>query len=148
MVTHVLLIRASEIGLLPASEFTVIPIVSIFLRMLGEVYACLISASGAGGFILVLFAGINNFFVDRMMQTIPGTNSVIELAFNLARSADSSFIAAIIFLLTAALSGFFTLVFFYLLAEGIVVFVDIARDIRGLREAVQRQPPSEPTENA
>jgi hypothetical protein len=148
MVTHVLLIRASDISQLPVSEFTVIPIVSIFFRTLGEIYACLISAVGAGGFILLLFAGNDNFLVYRVMQFIPGTSFVSGLAFSFARSADSSFIAAIIFLLSSALSAFFALVLFYLLAEGTVVFVDIARNIRGLREAVQPQAPSEPTESA
>jgi hypothetical protein len=147
MVTHVLLIRASDIARLPMSEFTVIPIVSIFFRTLGEVYACLISALGAGGCVLILFAGDNDL-VYRAMRYMPGTSLVSELAFSFARGADSSFIAANLFLLSSALSAFFALVFFYLLAEGTVVFVDIARNIRGLREAVQPQAPSEPTGNA
>lgn len=76
------------------------------------------------------------------MTYMPGIDIVGYLVYSFDHGADSSFVAAILFLLSSALSAFFALVFFYLLAEGTVVFVDIARNIRSVRDALQTQPPA------
>ena len=139
MVTHVLWIRASDISEQPASEFTVIPIVSIVLRMVGEVYACLLSVLGVGGCILILFAGDN-----RLMDMLPGVGLLSGLIFGLVRGMDSSFLAALLFLISCLITAVFALVVFYLLAETQVVLVDIARNIRIMRRYYEQ--PSQSTQ--
>jgi hypothetical protein len=144
MVTHVLLIRAGDIAHLPSSEFAIFPVASILLRMLGELYACLLTAMGAGGFVLILFGG-NTFLADRVMQITPGTSLISLFVFQFAAGSNGTLTPAILFLFSSLFGALMALVFFYLLAEAMTLFMVTARNIRLLREASQPQQPGQPT---
>jgi len=133
MVTHVQWIRASHITSLPSSDFIVIPIFSLCLRMIGEIYACITFIFGVGGCILILFSGreagqLISFFASEL----PGVGDLVG-------NGDGTFFAAMIFLISSATFAFFVLVVFYLFAEAILVLVDIARNIRAIRNSYDQQ---------
>ncbi len=132
MLTHLLFIRASTIRRLPVSEYTVIPIVSIFFRLFGEWCLCGSCVLGAGIFVLILFAGTEGTFsMPGLVYAVPFTNMVLS-------ATESSVIAAFIMLALMTLWGFLGLLFWYLLAEISVVAIDIAQNVRGVREAAER----------
>ena len=138
MVVHTLWIRAADIQAIGKSEFTIIPIVSIFLRMLGEIYACISVAVGVGGGVLQLFAGYSGL-ASRATRSIPGLGWQQSLLSGLfGDDTTSSFISALLLMVGGAIGALFWLVWFYLASEFIVVLVDIARNTRALREVVER----------
>jgi len=63
MVVHILLIRAGNINALPDSEYTVIPIVSITLKLFGEIYASFVTVISVAGGILTWFIGSSAFYM-------------------------------------------------------------------------------------
>ncbi len=135
MVVHIMLIRAREIAHLVPSEFTMLPILGIFLRMLGEVYAAILVSVGVGGSLFMLLAG-ENYLARAVISEAPLTGFVQAFGMVFARSADSSFVASVIFLISSVLTAFFMLGIFYWLAEAATVFVSIAKNIRLIRETV------------
>ncbi len=138
MVIHTLWIRAADIQAIGKSEFTIIPIVSIFLRMLGEIYACISVAVGAGGGVLQLFAGYSGL-ASRATRSIPGMGWEQSLLSGLfGGDTTSSFISALLLMVGGAIGALFWLVLFYQASEFIVVLVDIARNTRAVREIVER----------
>ena len=148
MVVHTLWIRAADIQAIGKSEFTIIPIVSIFLRMLGEIYACISVAVGIGGGVLQLFAG-DSGLASRATSSIPGLGWQQSLLSGLGWQQSllsglfggyttSSFISALLLMVGGAIGALFWLVWLYLASEFIVVLVDIARNTRALRETVER----------
>lgn len=138
MVVHTLWIRAADIQAIGKSEFTIIPIVSIFLRMLGEIYACISVAVGVGGGVLQLFGGYSTL-ASRATSSIPGLDWQQSLLSGLfGGDTTSSFISALLLMMGGAIGALFWLVWFYLASEFIVVLVDIARNTRALREVVER----------
>jgi hypothetical protein len=138
MVVHTLWIRAADIRAIGSSEFTIIPIVSIFLRMLGEVYACISVAAGVGGGVLQLFAGYS-VLASRAIRSVPGMGWEQSLFFGLfGGDSTSSFVSAFMLMVSGVIGAVFWLALFYLASEFIVVLVDIARNTRALREIVER----------
>jgi len=137
MVVHTLWIRAADIQAIGKSEFTIIPIVAIFLRMLGEIYACISIAVGVGGGVLQLFAG-NSGLASHATRSIPGIGwgqSLLSGMFG--GDSTSSFVSAILLMVGGAIGAVFWLVLFYLASEFVVVVVSIARNTRALREMVE-----------
>ena len=128
MVVHTLFIRASEIAQLPEAEFTIIPIVSIFLRLIGEVYACFVSVIAVAGGIFIWFAGRNAWYLLKDIAPFIPFSGL----------GGTSFIGGIIFMVSGVLIAFFTLVFFYLLSELIVVLVDIAKNTKITRQITEQ----------
>lgn len=116
MVVHEQLIRAEEVDALPDSEFTVIPILSIMLRMVGEQVLIIATVLGTGGFLLATFAGsaLRRTGIDFPM--------------------DASFLGGLVFLLLALAIGIAALFLFYFLAESLRVLVAIAGNTAAIRE--------------
>lgn len=138
MVVHTVWIRAADIEAIGKSDFMVIPIVSIFLRMLGEVYACISVAVGVGGSILLLF-GAYGGLAYRATHAIPGMGWQDSLLSGLFGSdSTSSFISALLLAVSGAIGAVFWLVLFYLASELVLVLVDIARNTRALRDIAER----------
>jgi hypothetical protein len=111
--------RAESIRDLGESPFTVIPIFSILLRLLGEVYATLGVAVGVGGCLLIWFSGISPF------RLMPGIGDLFP-----AVGGGGTFLDGLMFLVWLAVLSLVAVVGFYFLAESVVVVVDIARNIR------------------
>ena len=136
MVVHILLIRAADIRAIGKSEFIIIPIVTILLRMLGEIYACIAVAIGVGGGVLQLFAGYSDL-AYRATSSIPGIGLwQALLSGRFSGDSTSSFVSAILLVVGGAIGAVFWLVLFYLASELVSVVVDIARNTRAIRDRV------------
>ncbi len=128
MVVHTFWIRAADIQVVHAPEFTVIPILSILLKMLGEVYACISLALGVGGGVAALFGDYLG---------IPGIGVPQSLLYDLLGSR-SPFIAAVLLAVGGAIAAVVWLFLFYVASEMLVALVDIARNTRTLRGIAER----------
>jgi hypothetical protein len=127
MVVHILLIRAGNIKALPDSDYTVIPIVSITLKLFGEIYASFVTVISIGGGILTWFIGSNALYM------IKGSAPFFP-----SYGSGEGFWGGLVFIAGGLLSAFVGLVFFYFLAEAVIVLVDIARNIKMTREIAEQ----------
>lgn len=115
MAIHAVFIRAQHISALKTDEYTVVPVVSIFLKLMGEVYASLTAAIAVGGGILIWFAG--GFAAD-LLKEVP--------AFIPQYGGGATFLGGAIFLAGGLVFAFFTLIAFYFCGEFIKIVADIA----------------------
>ncbi|MEI6610450.1 MAG: hypothetical protein WCO53_11985 [Deltaproteobacteria bacterium] len=119
MVVHILLIRAGNISALTDSEYTVIPIVSITLKLFGETYASFVTVISVAGGILTWFIGSSAFYmIKKSAPLVPSYGS------------GEGFVGGLVFMVGGLFSAFVGLVLFYFLAEAVVVLVDIAKNIK------------------
>jgi len=121
---QVLLYRAESVSALGESPFTVIPIVSILLRAMGELYAVAGIAVGVGGCLFVWFSG------ESPLGMLGGIAPFLPSV-----PAGGTFLDGVVLLAWAGLGSFALLLIFYFLAEAIVVMADIARNVRPLVKA-------------
>jgi hypothetical protein len=121
---EVLLYRAESVASLGESPFTVIPILSIFSRMVGEIYAILGLTMGVGGCLFIWIAGFSPYSV--LNQVAP---------FMPTPPPGVTFLDGLYFLGIFALFSFVAILLFYFLAESIVLVADIARNVRLLVKA-------------
>lgn len=127
MVIHTMFIRAGDIAELPEADFTVIPITSITLKLLGEIYACFTTvASIAGGILIWFIRGDAFFLIGRLAPIVPNFG------------AGEGFLGGILFIASGFFVAFLVLVFFYFLAESVVVMVDIAKDTKITRQIAEQ----------
>ena len=120
---QVLFYRAASVSELGSSSFTVMEIVSILLRTIGEVYAMLAAVVGLAGCLFTWFVGIH------------GGNFGASFFPALPIPIDNQFLFGLAFLVFLNLLGFGVLILFYFLAETVVVMADIAINIRSLVKA-------------
>ena len=126
MVIHTYWIRAKDIESLGKSEYTIIPIVSILLKMTGEVTAWGLFATGIGAGIFQILAG----------YPFPGWPTNYESFHN---GITSSFVSGLLVMVFGAILALFWLILFYFISEFIIMVVDIAKNTRVLRENVERR---------
>lgn len=119
MVVHVMLIRAHYIERLPESDYTVIPILSLCLKLIGEMYASFLAVTAVAGGLYIWMTGRD------AGKDLLGMVSPLVPAFH-----DLSFIGGVKYILTGATMGFVTLLVTYFLSEAAIVMVDIARNTR------------------
>ena len=118
--------RAGRIAELRDSEFTIIPVVSILFRLLGEITATGLVAIGVGGCALCWFAGMS-----------PGNLlSDIGPMFSFFSPAGGGFLGGIVFVIQFIVLAFCCLMGFYFLAELTNVATDIARNTRSMASAL------------
>lgn len=129
MVIHILLIRAGNINALPDSDYTVIPIVSITLKLFGEIYASFVSVISVAGGILTWFIGSSAFYMIKRSAPLPFVPSY---------GSGEGFWAGLVFIAGGLFSALVGLVFFYFLAEAVVVLVDIAKNISITRQIAEQ----------
>ncbi len=119
MVVHALLIRAGHIAELPESDYTVIPIASVFFKLCGEMYASFAAIMSLAGGVLIWFIGREAFYFI-------GKVSIFKYGFQ----AGSDFSGGLTFIIGGWLVAFFVLVIFYFLSEAVVVMTDIAKNTK------------------
>ncbi len=119
MVVHALLIRAGHIAELPESDYTVIPIASVFFKLCGEMYASFAAIMSLAGGVLIWFVGREAFYFI-------GKVSIFKYGF----LSGSDFLGGLTFIVGGWLVAFFVLVIFYFLSEAVVVMTDIARNTK------------------
>lgn len=131
MVLHVLWLRADDTAATDTSDYAVIPILPVFLKMLGEVYASLAVISGMAAGLLQLFVD-NSRLADRTFGDVPGIGwghaFLIEMMGG--RDGISSFINAVLLAAGGLITAVIWLAFFYLLAEAVTLMLNIAKDLR------------------
>lgn len=131
MVLHILWLRSNRIETPGAADFSVLPIVPIFFKMCGEIYASVALMSGFAKGVLHLFADQSRL-ADRTSSTIPGVGWEHSFLVRLFGGSDgiSSFINAILYALGGVISSVLWLVLFYLAAELVTMLLGMARDLR------------------
>ena len=126
MVVHILLIRAGNINALPDSEYTVIPIVSITLKLFGEIYASFVTVISVAGGILTWFIGSSALYmIKSSAPLVPSYGN------------GEGFWGGLVFMAGGLFSAFVGLVLFYFLAEAVIVLVDIAKNIKMTRQIAE-----------
>jgi hypothetical protein len=126
--------RADSVRDLGESRYTAMPIVSILLRAIGEVYATLAAAVGLGGCLFIWFARTSP---DVLLR---GLREILPSA-----GAGETFLGGLKVLATMGIASFGVLIFFYFLAESVIVMVDMAGQIRLLvRQAPASAAPAAP----
>ncbi len=111
--------RARFIVDLADSDFTIIPILSIVLKMTGEIYATILMLLSLSGAILTWFLGYSGrLYLYQLREFAPFLRSGTGLLGGLAL-IGIGFIAA-----------FLALFVFYLLAEALVVCFDTAKNVK------------------
>ena len=130
MVVHTIFIRAGDISALPDSDYTVIPIVSIALKLCGEIYACFSVVVAIAGGILIWFIGGNAFYFIRKSSPL-----YAGAGFG---GYNSDFLGGLMFMVGGWLVAFLVLVIFYFFAETVVVMADIAKNTKITREVAEQ----------
>jgi uncharacterized membrane protein (DUF485 family) len=127
-VSQIYLFRAQSIRELEDSPFTVIPILSILFRTMGETYAVVALAAGVGG---CLFTWLSGTSPRALLSGFGGFMPSMP-------AGGESFLDGLIFFASLAAAAFASLVVFYALAELVGVLVDIAINVRrlGKRDAL------------
>jgi hypothetical protein len=122
MIVHTLWLRADTIERLPESDYAVIPIMSVTLKLTGELNAILFVFFGiAGGFYL--------WITGNSMPNIFGGLDFTAPSLPLFGMANS-FVSGLSAMVAGGLFAFGFLVFFYFISEIIIVLVDIAQNTK------------------
>lgn len=132
--------RALKVQELGPSSFTVMPVMSIVFRLVGEVYAIALLGIGAGGFILNLFGA------SFLSGSSPFSSAPLLSGWTSATAAG--FVGGVTLFALSGLAAFAALLLFYFLAEATLIAADIARNVQLLAEGRQATPVSAPTRSA
>ena len=128
MVVHTILIRAGNISALPNAEYTVIPIASVTLKLIGEIYAGFVTVISVAGGILTWFIGWNSFYlIKKSAPIVPNFGN------------GDGFWGGLVFMAGGLLSAFVGLIIFYFLSEAVIVLADIARYINVSSQISEQQ---------
>lgn len=122
---QVQLYHSEEIKNLPKSPFFITPIISIFFRMTGEIYALLTISSGIIMFFVTLFSASGAIGYLPFSQLFPHYFFGIFNEFG-----TGTFIASFGILIGTFFSALFILMGSYLISELLVVITDIAVNTR------------------
>ena len=122
-VAQILWYRSGKVDELTDTTFTVIPIVSILFRAVGEIYATLGVSVGVGGCLFIWFAKTSPYYLLRgfgeLLPSAPG---------------GDTFLGGLAFMAYLCVASFLFLVLFYFLAESTLLWVDVAHNMRLLRQ--------------
>jgi hypothetical protein len=129
MVIHTLFIRSRDIAELPETEFHIIPIASIFLKLMGEIYACFVTAISIAGGILIWFMRGQAFYLLKKTAPLPLVPGL---------GGGEGFLGGLLFITAGLFMAFFVLAFFYFLAELVVVMADTAKNIKITRHIAEQ----------
>lgn len=116
---HTLLIRARTVEQLQQTNYIIAPIFSVTLKLVGEIFACVLTFSGLAG-------GISIWIANRDVLRILGISAMPSLG-------TASFITGFLTILVGLFLAFTSLVTFYYSAELSIVLVDIATNTRVLQ---------------
>ncbi len=129
-VVHAIWIRAHDIARSPHSEFTLIPIAYMVLKLAGEAYAAATVSINVGTGLLIWFASSEWGTVVRDLYVFLLTASWF---------GKEPFVLGAMTILLGIAAAFGVLFLAYLLAEGVVVVASVANDTRRLRAIAEQQ---------
>lgn len=122
-IAQVMYFRSNSILGLQDGPYTIIPILSINLRCVGEVYATFLVTMAVGGCLLAwLTGGARGLFMSPLTPFLRDFSGI----------SDNNFLSGLLFLVLMLFGAFGALLLFYFLAEAVVVLVDMANNIRQL----------------
>ena len=122
MVVHTLLIRAGQLLELPETEFGIVSIASVFLRLGGELYASIAIPIAVGGGIFIWFGREDaRYFIRSVTPMVKGFG-------------DGTFLGGIEFMLGGVFCAFFVLLLSYLLAELLEIMLKLAMGSKATRQ--------------
>ncbi len=130
LVVHAMWIRAHDIARLPHSEFTLIPIAYMALKLAGEAYAAVLVSINLGTGLLIWFASAEWGTVVRDLYVFLVPASWF---------GKEPFVLGAMTILLGIGAAFGVLFLGYLLAEGIAVIASIANDTKRLRTVAEQQ---------
>jgi hypothetical protein len=114
-IVNILWFRSVDIDALPQStDYVVIPVCVIFVKMIGEILAVFYTLGG-------LAAALATWIAGGVPLAIPGLSALM---------GGGGFAGGLTTLIGGPIIGFLLLSLFYFIAEQIGVFVDIARNTR------------------
>ena len=123
LAVHVLLIRSKHIKTVADSEYTVIPILSVFFKAIGEVYACFAALLSVGAGLFIWFGGRQAGVLRHFGFWIP----------TMQWFRTGGFLWGLLTIVGGCLAAFLVLMLFYWISESLILGVDIAHNTRGLR---------------
>lgn len=126
---QIYLYRARKILALEDSEITIIPIVSIVFRLIGELYCIWMLSIGLGGCLFIWLAHFNP------QSLLSGMGSFMPPV-----PTSDGFLGGIFFLVYLSVFAAGALLFFYFLAECSLIAVDMAKNLRKLAENSDNRP--------
>lgn len=130
LVLSVIWIRSNTIRDLGSGRYTILPIMSAFSRLIGEVNAILSSMTGLGVTLaFILSGGIPPEFARGLYQVMPP--GLRPMFVGIGRAGFGEMLA---FFLMSLVTGLFFLMVFYLIAEVLIVLVDIANNTEQLNQ--------------
>lgn len=115
MASHAAFMRAKDIAKLKTGDYTVVAVVTVFLKLLGEIYSSLTTAVALGGGILIWFAGGYGL---QLLEEIP--------KFIPQYGGGTTFLGGLVFLIGGLVFAFFIIIAFYFAAEFFNMITDIA----------------------
>jgi hypothetical protein len=123
LAVHILVIRSRNIKAITDSEYTVIPILSVFFKAIGEVYACFAALLSIGGGLFIWFGGRQAGILRHFGFGIP----------TIQWGSTGGFLGGLLTIVGGCLAAFLVLMLFYWIAESLILGVDIAHNTRSLR---------------
>lgn len=134
-VAQILFYRARSVEQVPDGPYTVVPILALLLRMIGETWAVGLLAAGLGGCFAMWIAGAGAMSFLRHSLPFDGA---IPLA--------SGYLGGALYFLGMSFAAFAVLLVHYFLAEITGVLVDMAMNLRVLagKPAAAAQAPVDP----
>jgi len=118
--TQILWYRSSSVREIPEGPYTVVPIFSLLLRTVGELYATMLGLLGLGGCLFIWLTKTSPLeLMGQYGQFLPDMLRV-----------GTSFLSGITFAGLSLVFALLALVVFYFLAESSMVLVDIAIQLR------------------
>ncbi len=131
-VFHVVWIRANDIAKLTDSEFVAIPIVAIFVKMIGDDLACLFVGLGVASGVMMWF-GVPGFMPRELARL--GLYNLYPILGE--ATGGVGFLAGLLLMIACAVWAFLVLVTAYFISEQLRVLVDIAINTKSLRSSSQ-----------
>jgi hypothetical protein len=127
MVAHALFIRARDIAGLPETEFYVIPIVVIAIKLIGEIYASFVAVMAVGGGILIwLMRSFAFSLIKKAAPLVPCLGNGV------------GFVGGLLFMGGGLFAAFVVLVLSYFLAEAVCLMADSAHNIKITRQIAEQ----------
>jgi hypothetical protein len=123
MAVHAMFIRAGEVSSLLEGAYTVIPIASIFFKMLGEVWASMMIA-------ITLGATFATWIMAAAPRALMGAVEPFAPSTTLLHGIDNAFLAGLALLIVGVISALLYLFFLYVIAEIITVLGDVGTNAR------------------
>jgi hypothetical protein len=123
MAVHAMFIRAGEVSQLLEGTYTAIPIASIFLKMIGELWAAMMIAITVGAtFATWIMAAAPRSLMGAVEPFAPPTT--------LLHGIDNAFLAGLALLIVGVIFALLYLFTFYVLADIVTVLGDVGTSAR------------------